>query len=35
MNLYHYAQMPPEALLIRSADKSGVSDTVRAIIADV
>ena len=35
MKLYHFNRMPAEALLIRSAEKSGVGDAVRAILADV
>ena len=35
MKLYRFGEVPAEELLIRTVEKSGVSDTVRAIIADV
>ena len=35
MKLYRYNDVPLETLLIRSVEKTGVSDAVRAIIEDV
>ena len=35
MNIYRYGQVPIENLLIRTVETSGVSEAVRAIIADV
>ena len=35
MKLYRFDEVPLEELLIRTVEKSGVSDTVRAILADV